>query len=242
MTFRNLTIFIFLTIGLIVLGCAGGGTAGTGGQRFRGQLTNQNNQPIPGASVVFLQTGDSALTDGQGLFDVQTDLQGGDIQISIEQNASNIRITIPSVSSAATIVEVNIRIDDKNNTGSVQSVKGRDDNGNDVDDRPRGSSSSSSSSGSSSSSSSSGGDDDDDGSSSSSSSSGDDDGDGSGSSSSSSSGDDHGGSSSGSSSGGGGGSSSGSSSSSGSNGGGGNSGSGGGSGGGHGGSSGGGDD
>ena len=241
MTFRNLTIFIFLTIGLIVLGCAGGGTAGTGGQRFRGQLTNQNNQPVPGASVVFLQTGDSALTDGQGLFDVQTDLQGGDIQVSIEQNTSTIRITIPSVSSAATVVEVNIRIDDNKNTGSVQSVKGRDDNGNDVDDRPRGSSSSSSSSGSGSSSSSSGGDDD--GSSSSSSSSGDDDGNGSGSSSSSSSGDDHGGSSSGSSSGGGGGSSSGSSSGNGGNGGSGNSGSGGGgSGGGHGGSSGGGDD
>ena len=183
---------LVVTISLVGGGC-GGGTAGTGLQKFSGSVISADNQALPGTIVALAATGAQATADQSGRFLLETTPVDGAPALRVSGQALDrapfdTEVVVTGVSAEAD-VEFVIVVDTRRNSASIR----------DVQIRPRNSDSSSSSRSSSDdddqddddgSSSSSFSDDDDDGSSSSSSSDSDDDDDDSNSSRSSSDDDD----------------------------------------------------
>lgn len=174
---------ILLMATLSALISCGGGSSGTGSEVFVGTLRTTGQEPIPGATVTILETGDSSTTSADGFYQIETNAPVGNATYLFEGAGFSVTVVIQGVVSENSIISVDFEVDVAGE--SIEPVRIEievEDDDNDDDDNS-GSSSSSSSSGddddgddsSSSSSSSSSGDDDDDSSLSSSSSSSDDD-------------------------------------------------------------------
>ena len=78
---------VLLTMTLLLfIGCAGGGTTGTGGLQFSGTLNKSlakaltlkasNGEPIVGALVTLAETGESDLTNDEGFFEINSSATG----------------------------------------------------------------------------------------------------------------------------------------------------------------------
>ena len=149
-----------ILIAVAVLAC-GGGTSGTGGQRFEGSVVTKSATSIPGVAVTLTQSGDSALTDANGQFIIETADVSGDVEVLLEKDQVQARAIAPGVPTDASVVRLSLEFDQKGKQARTKEVEVKERR-----NRGRGSSSSSSSSGRSSSgggsSSSSSGDDDDD--------------------------------------------------------------------------------
>lgn len=135
-----------LVIGVILVLCGcGGGSAGTGGQFYQGNVVDRAGEALPGYTVTLLSTGDSAVSDQSGAFAIETseDLSGK-VDFLIEDGEVSVRTSISDVPLDAERVECVFEIDREGNTGSTRDVR--------IKKKEQGSGSSSSSRGSSSSS------------------------------------------------------------------------------------------
>ena len=101
----------------LLLGSCGGNTSGTGGITFEGKVLRTNNQPISMAVVVVLNTGDTATTDAQGSFLIQTNASG-ELQIEVETSSGRGQTSIKNIPNNSGHVTATLVVDDNANLTS----------------------------------------------------------------------------------------------------------------------------
>lgn len=101
---RTLLILPLLFILSPIPGC-GGGSQGTGGVTINGELRLATSmQVLPGVTVTVDETGESAITDDQGLFTIDTDFSGGDLLLRFnDMKGIDTSLTINNVPSSAAV-------------------------------------------------------------------------------------------------------------------------------------------
>jgi len=126
---RSLNLKTLLTLLLIlILGACGGGTEGTGGVTISGKLQTANSQPVAGVSVTVEETGDSAVTDQNGDFVIQTD-RISNATLAFEDDKLAARATVNNIPNSATRVDVTCVLDRERNNVTVKESESSDDSG-----------------------------------------------------------------------------------------------------------------
>lgn len=121
-TLLGLTLLLALTL----QGCGGGttGTGGTGSSQFSGRISTSNGDPVAGASVVLEETGDNAISDHLGNFEIETELPGDSATFLVE-TATAQASTALLVPPGPHDVTLELKLDETRNTVSIasQSIK-----------------------------------------------------------------------------------------------------------------------
>lgn len=116
---RQLIIALLLLVGI---GC-GGGTRGSGGQLYEGFIGDESLKALPGLSVTIVQSGDSATSDEEGRFTIQTTSLAGKLSLLVE--GSNISTTIETaeVPADATRIKLTITIPSSGSSGASATIE-----------------------------------------------------------------------------------------------------------------------
>lgn len=116
----NYILYTF-SILLILWGCAGG-TRGTGGLTIEGSVISTQGPAISNATITSLETGDSAVTDVNGAFVIETDPIVGTPSFLIESPTLQVTSTGGSIPEDAEIVTVQITINTSGTPAATQEV------------------------------------------------------------------------------------------------------------------------
>lgn len=101
------------------LASCGGGSAGTGTGEIRtieGQVTSSAGDPISGAEVTLVQTGERDSTNLEGRFTLATNFEGSSPELLLETDSISTTITVDAPSEQADAISVNVEL---NNSGSA---------------------------------------------------------------------------------------------------------------------------
>ncbi len=107
---RIFSMFIFLLAG--GPGGCGGGTRGTGtGFEVSGKVLESGSEtPLAGITVTVAMTGESALTNEFGEFNIQSSFAGKDLDLLLSSSDVNTSLTLPDVPQAATGVRLKLLV------------------------------------------------------------------------------------------------------------------------------------
>ena len=134
---RNLIILIYLTLLLILPSC-GGGSSGTGGEngvkvnKVTGTVTDDNNQPVEGATVNIEGQNETVVTDKNGNFLIEIDnpdnleLNNTKEEVTLEFNINNDNystITLLNVPSYNTVSDVKLVVSKKDKKTEPKDAK-----------------------------------------------------------------------------------------------------------------------
>jgi len=118
-------------------GC-GGGSSGTGGQRYEGQVVVRSGQPAAGVEVRLDATGDRTITSADGSFVIETDRLSGDVPFTITSASVSASTIVRDVPAEASVVSVTFELDEARSSVETTRVEVRrrddDDNDDDQDD------------------------------------------------------------------------------------------------------------
>jgi hypothetical protein len=104
----------------ILTSCSGGGSSGTGTTVIRGQVFSSTNTPVANAELTVISTGDSATTDAEGNFVIETAPQTGSVELEIATAAGTDSITINDPDGEASSLNIQITLDESQ--GAIVSV------------------------------------------------------------------------------------------------------------------------
>lgn len=112
--FRSIFIFILLVITQLICGCGGGttGTGGVGSTEISGKVILQNGSPISGTSILILETGDSSITDSNGLFSIYSTVETTQLNIIVEKDDISSMINLPSIDTNIEKIELKIELNE----------------------------------------------------------------------------------------------------------------------------------
>lgn len=121
-------IIVLLISAFVVLGIGcGGGTTGTGGSGsddFAGKLLTLSGSPVVNATVTVAETGDSAVTDSNGEFNIQTNTPPSDkATLLVETAISQSSAVVDELPDVPAVVEVSLQLNEKANSLAVTSKK-----------------------------------------------------------------------------------------------------------------------
>lgn len=149
--------FLTLVVAVLLAGC-GGGTRGSGGQFYEGFVGDSGGKALPSVTVTLLASGDSATSDAQGRFVIETEGLAGTLDVMLEgegfqattttapvpADAKRVRLTLtvvsvgqrPQVTSTVEVVERTEAEDDsgRGDDGDDDSRDDDDDDGSGDDD------------------------------------------------------------------------------------------------------------
>ena len=110
-----LRLFLMIIFSLTMFAGCGGGSAGTGlgSSSIEGRILQQG-QPVEGATVTVLETGDSAITDANGSFEIPVSESLENYTLEIQYQNSTQQVPVSS-SSSDSIINVEIDVDDIEN-------------------------------------------------------------------------------------------------------------------------------
>lgn len=106
-----------LTASLVILGtiagCGGGttGTGGTGSSQFAGRIVYSTGEPVANATVVLQETGDTATSDAEGNFVIESDLTTPTATLLIETTEIQTQTTITDIPAGPQEVTVQLSVD-----------------------------------------------------------------------------------------------------------------------------------
>lgn len=118
---RVLSLLLAL-LSLLIGGC-GGGTRGTGDLQLSGDAVSTAGVAFRGATVTFLGTGDSAVTDDTGRFVIVTGEFTGPVEFLINTGEFEVVSRGGELTADAAEVEVNIRIDITDTPAATQRIE-----------------------------------------------------------------------------------------------------------------------
>lgn len=104
---RGLLCFLLVAVG----GCAGG-TTGTGGLQLRGVVLNTQKLPVAGATITSVATGDSAITDANGMFELTTAVENDEMTLSVDIGTVSGSTTIRNIPAEAVALELELELDE----------------------------------------------------------------------------------------------------------------------------------
>ena len=108
---KNYTLPLLLSIVILVtmfLGC-GGGTSGTGGMTVEGSVQSFQGKSLAGVSVIVLESGDSSVTDTNGLFSIPT-TRRDTLTLSIESSRAIASTQVTEIPEDAVTVRVRLTL------------------------------------------------------------------------------------------------------------------------------------
>jgi hypothetical protein len=124
---------------LVLAGC-GGGTRGSGGQFYEGFVGDPAGKSLPNVTVTLLASGDSATSDTQGRFFIETQVLAGSLDLMLEGDGFEATTTTAPIPVGARRVRITLTVSlgqEPRVTSSVEVVErteaegdaGRDDDG-----------------------------------------------------------------------------------------------------------------
>ena len=120
-TLRVLALLFMAT--LLLPGCNGGGTSGSGIRTVQGSVYLPDGSPLPQASVTLLESGDSAPTDEGGRFAIATDFQiGSSFNLEVSHPSARAVVPITNAPLDSPEVTVDITIDPSTNSGQANLI------------------------------------------------------------------------------------------------------------------------
>lgn len=125
--YKKLTVlFSLFLLGFLISGCDGG-TSGSGVKTYQGRITSTNGTPLSNVSVTIESTGDSATTNQQGEFSLNSTASGENVPFIAEAPNFTTRFSVDDVSEESSRVSVNVQIDTEKDTATVThiSIKAR---------------------------------------------------------------------------------------------------------------------
>jgi hypothetical protein len=119
-----LSLLCFVSFCFLIIGCSsGGGSSGTGGLRIQGVVVDpQTSKPISKTSVSISQTGDTATTDQNGNFVIDTDPLSGDIELIVENNTATSRTSLKNIPAETESVTCRLEFDERNKKTEVKDI------------------------------------------------------------------------------------------------------------------------
>lgn len=125
--FFNLTRTILLVVVLLCGGCGGGttGTGGTGSLDFSGRVLSDSGSPIGNVTVTIQETGDTAITDNEGKFKIESNVTSAELTLLVETDSAQAMTTISGLPQTPAEVDVVLQLSVENNTVAVQSQQVR---------------------------------------------------------------------------------------------------------------------
>lgn len=106
----------------IFVSCAGGGSRGTGGFEYTGSLVSRTGTPLVEVQVTILQTGDSDITDENGVFQIFSDPPNGNTEFIFEREDFTATVTVAEVSRSAVALEVTFQVDEQSGAAETISI------------------------------------------------------------------------------------------------------------------------
>jgi hypothetical protein len=116
---RHLVITVLLLSGI---GC-GGGTRGSGGQLYDGFIGDKSAKPLPGLSVTIVQSGDSAISDQDGRFTIETTPLSGQLSLLVEGNSISTTVQLGEVPEDAVRIKLSVTIPSGGGSGATATVE-----------------------------------------------------------------------------------------------------------------------
>lgn len=111
------SLVVLLILCLIAVGCAGGGTDGTGGVSVRGVVTEQaSGAPIPDVVVRLEERALETLTSSQGEFQFRPEDVGGlsgDVTLRFESPAVLDSVSVPDLDESVVEIAVAVQVDQR---------------------------------------------------------------------------------------------------------------------------------
>jgi hypothetical protein len=124
---RRISVLLTLLLGvssfLFTSGCgSGGGTEGSGLRTLEGTAVNvSSGQPEAGVAVTIESTGETAVSDDEGKFELVTEISDQPITLLFEKgSALSARATISEVSPADPVLKLDVAVDTQRNQVAVQ--------------------------------------------------------------------------------------------------------------------------
>ena len=106
---------------LLLIGC-GGGSSGTGVRTFDGRILTTQNDPLSGATVTVVQTGDSTVTDAQGFFSLDSEDTKSSVDFAIDASDVHTVVNVATIDPSSTSISLNVKVDKVKNSAQVQIV------------------------------------------------------------------------------------------------------------------------
>ena len=116
---RHLVITLLLLSGI---GC-GGGTRGSGGQLYDGFIGDKSAKPLPGLSVTIVQSGDSAISDQDGRFTIETTPLSGQLSLLVEGNSISTTVQLGEVPEDAVRIKLSVAIPSGGGSGATATIE-----------------------------------------------------------------------------------------------------------------------
>jgi len=107
---------------LIIFGC-GGGSAGTGTVSLSGKLLNPQDEPVSGAIVTIVETGETAVTDANGNFSIETNTAGQEVALQVESEEVTATVSVSTATQEDSKVGVQLEVDNERSTVSVRNYE-----------------------------------------------------------------------------------------------------------------------
>lgn len=115
MCIRNLLRMALFISFLMQGGCDGGGSEGTGlessTRSIEGRIVTADGSPVAAAAVTILETGERAVSDQQGEFEIFTSSTSESLELEVEKENQSVRVTIASLSDDTQGVRVTVEFD-----------------------------------------------------------------------------------------------------------------------------------
>jgi hypothetical protein len=114
--------FVITVLLLLGIGC-GGGTRGSGGQLYEGFIGDESLKALPGLSVTIVQSGDSAISDQDGKFTIETATLSGQLSLLVEGNNLSTTVKTAEVPEDAIRIKLSITIPSSGASGASASIE-----------------------------------------------------------------------------------------------------------------------
>jgi hypothetical protein len=114
---KKLLLLTILSL-LCAISC-GGGSAGTGTVSLRGKLITPDNQPVAGAEIVIVETGESVVTSADGNFVIDTPTER-EVQVEVRSEELTTTVALPPPVKEEARVGVELELDRENSRVEVR--------------------------------------------------------------------------------------------------------------------------
>ena len=123
---KNIMNRLFVFIIIVILSSCGGGTTGTGTlseRSFSGTLNDTKGSPLASFNITILESGDSAKTDENGNFLIDTSLEEDKATFLVEGSSLNNEVEVSNLPQDQGVVNLELEGDTENNTIVLLSVE-----------------------------------------------------------------------------------------------------------------------
>lgn len=108
----------------VLAGCMGGGSSGTGTKTIEGQIQTPSDQPVSGAVVTVVETGESTVTNSEGEFVIESSASPGDVELEIKTPEVTTTVTVPATAAdESSAVSVDLEVDQNQSTVTATNVE-----------------------------------------------------------------------------------------------------------------------